>query len=179
MRATRDYIAQAIKAGAELASIDGLASRHGMKPTDMELTLWFKDVLAGIRHPMSLAVNQPITGYMPKASVIADVVNSHRQVVAINLSYGGDAFFLQLKDRLKRDVPIYVHLNGSLNKLMMGAGGVFGTEANIIPKTQRQYLEAFQRRKMGELAELGTQIVRFADLVSSGHRPYRGRSRWR
>jgi len=166
VRATRDYIAQAIKAGAELVSIYGLASRHGMKPTDMELTLWFKDVLAGIRHPMSLAVNQPITGYMPKASVIADVVNSHRQVVAINLSYGGDAFFLQLKDRLKRDVPIYVHLNGSLNKLMMGAGGVFGTEANIIPKTQRQYLEAFQRRKMGELAELSMQIVRFADLVS-------------
>jgi hypothetical protein len=40
-------------------------------------------------------------------------------------------------DRLKRDVPIYVHLNGSLNKLMMGAGGVFGTEANIIPKTPK------------------------------------------
>src|SRR6476620_3459295 len=55
VRATRDYIAQAIKAGAELVSIYGLASRHGMKPTDMELTLWFKDVLAGIRHPMSLA----------------------------------------------------------------------------------------------------------------------------
>lgn len=166
VRATREYIFQAINAGVELVSIYGIASRHGMKPTDIELTLYFKEVLAGIRHPMSLAVNQPITGYMPKASVIADVCNRHRQVMAINLSYGGDAFFMQLKDRLKRDIPIYVHLNGSVSKLMMGAGGVFGTEANIIPKTQRHYLEAFERRNFNQLARLTTHLVRFGDLVS-------------
>ena len=166
VRATREYVSQAIAAGVEMVSIYGLASRHGMKPTDMELTLYFKEVLAGIKHPMSLAVNLPITGYMPKASVIADVCNTHRQVEAINLSYGGDAFFMQLKDRLKRDIPIYVHFNGSLNKLMMGAGGVFGTEANIIPKTQRRYLEAFDRQNFAELGRLATHIVRFGDLVS-------------
>jgi dihydrodipicolinate synthase/N-acetylneuraminate lyase len=137
-----------------------------MKPTDLELTLYFREVLAGVRHPMSLAVNHPITGYMPKASVIADVCNEHPQVQAINLSYGGDAFFIQLKDRLKREIPIYVHLNGSLNKLMMGAAGVFGTEANILPKTQRQYLQAFERESFSELGQLGTHIVRFNDLVS-------------
>src|SRR6185295_4532359 len=165
VRATREYVAQAIKAGCEMVSIYGLASRHGMKPTDMELTLYFKEVLAGIKHPMSLAVNLPITGYMPKASVIADVCNSHRQVEAINLSYGGDAFFMQLKDRLKRDIPIYVHLNGSLSKIAMGAGGVYGTEANIIPKTQRRYLEAVERRNFNEIARLTTLIVRFGALV--------------
>src|SRR5436853_2501999 len=31
VRATREYISQAIKAGVELVSIYGLASRHGMK----------------------------------------------------------------------------------------------------------------------------------------------------
>lgn len=166
VRATREYVFQAIKAGAELVSIYGLASRHGMKPTDLELTLYFNEVLAGIKHPMSLAVNLPITGYMPKASIIADVCNRHRNVEAINLSYGGDAFFLQLKDRLKRDIPIYVHLNGSLNKLMMGAGGVFGTEANIIPKTQRRYVEAFEAKDFKALAGLTTNIVRFGDLLA-------------
>jgi dihydrodipicolinate synthase/N-acetylneuraminate lyase len=166
VRATREYISQAIDAGCELVSIYGLASRHGMKPTDLELGLYFKEVLAGIKHPMSIAVNQPITGYMPKASLIAEVCNRHRQVEAINLSYGGDAFFLQLKDRLKRDIPIYVHLNGSVSKLMMSARGVFGTEANIIPKTQRRYLEAFESRNFGEVARITTHIVRFADLVS-------------
>ena len=166
VKATREWIQHAIDAGAELVSIYGLASRHGMKPTDLELTLYFKEVLAGVRHPMSIAVNQPITGYMPKASVIADVCNAHAQVEAINLSYGGETFFIQLKDRLKRDIPIYVHLNGSLGKLMMGAGGVFGTEGNIIPKTQRRYVEAFERKNFAELGKLATHIVRFADLAS-------------
>jgi len=164
-RAMRELVFQAIEAGAELVSIYGIASRHGMKPTDLELSAYFDEVLEGIRHPMSLAVNLPITGYLPKASVIADVCNRHRQVEAINLSYGGDAFFLQLKDRLKRDIPIYVHLNGSLSKIAMGAGGVYGTEANIIPKTQRRYLEAVERRNFNEIARLTTLIVRFGALV--------------
>jgi dihydrodipicolinate synthase/N-acetylneuraminate lyase len=165
VRAMRELVFQAIDAGAELVSVYGIASRHGMKPTDTEQTAYFDEVLEGVRHPMSLAVNLPITGYLPKASVIADVCNRHRQVEAINLSYGGDAFFLQLKDRLKRDIPIYVHLNGSLSKLAMGAGGVFGTEANIIPRTQRRYLEAVERRNFGEFARLATHIVRFGALV--------------
>ncbi len=166
VRAMRELVFQAINAGAELVSIYGLASRHGMKPTNTELTLYFNEVLAGIKHPMSLAVNLPITGYMPKAAVIADVCNRHRQVEAINLSYGGDAFFLQLKDKLRRDIPIYVHLNGSVSKLMMGAGGVFGTEANIIPKTQRRFVEAFERKNFTEVARNTLHIARFGELTA-------------
>ena len=165
VRSMRELVFQAIEAGAELVSIYGIASRHGMTPTDAEQAAYFDEVLEGVRHPMSLAVNLPITGYMPKASVIADVCNRHRQVEAINLSYGGDAFFLQLTDRLKRDIPVYVHLNGSLGKLAMGAGGVFGTEANIIPKTQRRYLEAVESRNFREFARLTEHIVRFGALV--------------
>ncbi|MDB5927916.1 MAG: hypothetical protein JWN13_6852 [Betaproteobacteria bacterium] len=165
-RATREYIAQAIESGVDLVSIYGLSSRHGMKPTDHELRLYFKEVLSDIKHPVSLAVNQPIMGYMPKPAVIADVCNAHHQIVAINLSHGSDAFFLQLKDRLKRDIPIYVHLGGSLNKLTMGARGIFGTEANLIPKTQRSYLEAYESRDFEQLGRVYAQLVRFNDYVA-------------
>ena len=165
VRATREYISQAIEAGVDLVSIYGLASRHGMKPTDAELTLYFKEVLAGIKHPMSLAVNQPIMGYLPKPAVIADVCNAHHQVVAINLSHGGDGYFVELKDRLKREIPIYVHLSGSLNKLTMGAKGVFGTEANIIPKTQRSYLDAYDGRDFDKLGRVYAELTRFNNFV--------------
>jgi 4-hydroxy-tetrahydrodipicolinate synthase len=160
-RATREYIFQAIEAGVDLVSIYGLSTRHGMKPTDHELALYFKEVLADIRHPISLAVNQPIMGYMPKAEVIADVCNRYDQIVAINLSHGSDGVFLQLKDGLKRDVPIYVHLGGSLNKLTMGARGIFGTEANLIPRTQRSYLDAYEAKDFGQLGESYAQLTRF------------------
>jgi dihydrodipicolinate synthase/N-acetylneuraminate lyase len=165
VRATREYISQAIEAGVDLVSIYGLASRHGMKPTDLELALYFKEVLAGVKHPMSLAVNQPIMGYMPKPAVIADVCNKHHQIQAINLSHGSDGFFLQLKDRLKRDIPIYVHLGGSLNKLTMGARGIFGTEANLIPKTQRSYLDAYESRDFRKLGRVYADLTRFNEHV--------------
>ena len=164
-RATRQYIRQAIECGVDLASIYGLSMRHGMKPTDYELRLYFKEVLSDLKHPISLAVNQPIMGYMPKPALIADVCNEHPQVVAINLSHGSDGFFVQLKDRLKRDMPIYVHLGGSLNKLTMGARGIFGTEANLIPKTQSAYLDAYERRDFDELGRVYAQLVRFNDYV--------------
>jgi dihydrodipicolinate synthase/N-acetylneuraminate lyase len=114
---------------------------------------------------MSLAVNQPIMGYMPKAAVIAEVCNRHRQIEAINLSHGSDAFFLEVKDRLKRDIPIYVHLAGSLNKLTMGAAGVFGTEANLIPKTQKSYLDAYEAKSFAKLGSVYAQLTRFNNHV--------------
>lgn len=164
-RATRDYIAQAIECGVESLSIYGLASRHGMKPTDAELTHYFDAVLKGIKIPVSLAVNPPIMGYMPKASLIADVCNRHRQVNSVNLSHASDSYFLQFRDSLKRDIPIYVHLGGSLNKFTMGAKGVFGTEANIIPKTQRAYLDAYEAQDLAKLGRTYAQLTRYNDFV--------------
>ena len=38
-------------------------------PLDHELSLYYKAVSAGVR-PVSLAVNQPIMGYMPKAKLM-------------------------------------------------------------------------------------------------------------
>ena len=43
-------------------------------PLDHELSLYYKAVSAGVR-PVSLAVNQPIMGYMPKAKLMAEVCN--------------------------------------------------------------------------------------------------------
>jgi len=161
VRLTRDYIYQAIKAGVDMVSIYGLASRHGMKPTDEELALYFREVLAGIKHPISLAVHANIMGYMPKPAVVADACNRHYQVVALNLSHGSDGYFVQLKERLKRDIPIYVHFNGSLNKLTMGARGIFGTEANIIPKTQRGYIDAYKNRNFVQMGRFYEDVTRF------------------
>ena len=165
-RLTREYIYQAIEAGVDMVSVYGLASRHGMRPTDMELTLYFKEVLAGVKHPMSLAVNAHIMGYTPKAEVMAEVCNRHPNIVAFNLSHGGDGYFLRLKEHLKRDVAIYVHCNGSLNKLTMGAKGVFGTEANIIPRTQRSYIDAYESRDFAKLCQLYAHIVRYTNHIS-------------
>jgi len=166
VRLTREYLHQAMEAGVDMVSMYGLASRHGMRPTDLELTLYFKEALAGIKYPISLAVNPPIMGYMPKPEVMADVCNRHSQVVSINLSHTSDGYFVKFKEHLRRDIAIYVHCNGSLNKLTMGAHGVFGTEANVIPMTQRSYLDAYQSRNFAKLGRLYADITRFNNFAA-------------
>ena len=165
VRATREYMTQAIAAGVDFVSIYGLASRHGMRPTDAELTLYFREVLAGVKYPVSLAVNQPIMGYQPKPAVMADACNRHPQVVAVNLSHTSDRYFVQFMDRLERDIPVYVHLDGSLNKITMGARGIFGTEANVIPRTQRRYLDACEAQNFAQIGRTYRELIRFNEFV--------------
>ena len=171
VRLTREYVFQAIESGVDMVSIYGLASRHGMRPTDMELALYFKEVLAGVKHPISVGVNAHAMGYTPKPEVMADVCNRHRQVVALNLSHGADGYFVKFKEHLKRDLDIYVHCNGSLNKLTMGAKGVFGLEANIIPKTQRSYLDAYESKNFAKMGRYYADILRFGNFTSQWYPP--------
>jgi len=110
-------------------------------------------------------------GYTPKAEVMADVCNRHPQIVAINLSHGADGYFVRLQEQLKRDVAIYVHCSGSLNKITMGAKGVFGLEANIVPKTQRGYLDAIESRNFSRMGRLYADLQRYANFTARWYPP--------
>jgi 4-hydroxy-tetrahydrodipicolinate synthase len=162
VKATRDYVLQAIETGVDMVSIYAFTGKHGMKPTDKELNLYLDEVLDGIDFPISLAVNPPIQGHTPKPALIAAACNRHPQVAALNLSHSTDAYYLQVQDGLRREVPSYVHFPASLNKLTLGAKGIFGTEANILPKTQKAYLDAFEARDFAALARTYADVMHFA-----------------
>ena len=105
-----------------------------------------------------------------------------------------DAYFVELKDALKRNVEIYVPYNSSIDMLALGATGLLGAEANIIPKTFRRYLDLYQswrhhgreqslrgpaalQRLRGQVAERGSSLDQdgYEDSEVSG----RGRRRAR
>jgi dihydrodipicolinate synthase/N-acetylneuraminate lyase len=90
-------------------------------------------------------------------------------VVSVNLSGQGDTYFIELKDRLRRDVDIYVPFAGSLNTLGMGAAGLLGAEANIIPKTHRLYIDLYEAGKTEELARVYADVRRFGKYVARYH----------
>lgn len=161
VRETRAYTKLAIDCGMELVSIYPIPSRHGMKPTDLEMIAFFDEVLADINHPIIIGVN-PVLGHQPSAAAVAAICKKHRQIIAINLSSQNDTYFVDLKDRISHEIKYYVHPDGSLNKLTLGAHGIFGTEANIIPKTFRQYYDLYQARKFDEIGEVYAHITRFS-----------------
>jgi len=158
----------AIGAGIDVVNLYGPAGLHGYKPTDLELTTFFDDILAEITHPVVLAPN-PLQGYTPSAKVIADVTNRHAQVMGVNLiGLKGDGYFLELLDLLDRDVELNVALPGSLQSVVMGATGIISNLANIVPKTVRRYVDLLEAGDYAEMGEVYRGLQRFARYVEGG-----------
>jgi len=152
-----DYSRLAIEARVDIVNLYGPASMHGYRPNDEELTAYFDEVLTAIKHPVTLAPN-PIQGYSIKPRLIADLCNRYRHVESVTLNgLDGDAYFIDLKDALKRDVGMNVPLSGSLHTLGLGATGLSVNQCNFIPRTCRQYVDAYER---GDLADATRVIVR-------------------
>ena len=169
VRETREHNAVAIAAGMELISIYAITSRHAFKPTDAELIAFFDDVLADVKTPVAVAINPPVMAHTPKPEVVAAICNKHRQVTAINLSECTDSYLIQIRDRLTRDVDIFSQVNGSLNKFTLGSKGIYGTDANLIPKAFRRYANAYDAGDFAELGRAYGDIKHFTDYVKKWH----------
>jgi len=168
-----DFSRLAIEAGVDIVNLYGPAALHGYRPTDAELTAYFDDVLAAIKHPVTLAPN-PIMGYTPGAGLIADLCSRHPQVESVTLNgLDGDAYFIDLKDRLTRDVGINVPLAGSLHTFGLGATGLSCNQTNFIPKTVRQYIDSYERGDLPAAHQIYADLHRFTRFVEQ----WRG-TRW-
>ena len=166
--ATVEHAKLAIEAGVEVVNIYGPASWHGFRPTDAEFRAYYDEVLKIVKHPVALAPN-PVIGYTPRPALIAGICDRYAQIVAVNLSGVGDAYFIELKDALKRDAAIYVPFPGSLHTLTLGATGLLGAEANIVPKTFRRYLDLYERGDLDALGRVYADLQRFSRYVARWH----------
>jgi 4-hydroxy-tetrahydrodipicolinate synthase len=149
----------AVEAGIEVVHMYTLAGWHGMKPTPDELDRYFDDVLDKIQHPVAIAVNHTM-GYIPTAAQIAAIARRHQQIVAVKLTGVQDTYLIDVKALIDRPMSYYVQPQGSLNALLLGADGIFGSEGNVIPKTYRSYLDHYLS---GDTAALGRA---YSDLRS-------------
>jgi dihydrodipicolinate synthase/N-acetylneuraminate lyase len=73
---------------------------------------------------------------------------------------------LRIQADLNRPVRFYAPISGSLNALALGAHGLLGAEANILPETHALYVSHCGK---GVTAALGLEyrsIKRFTQLVS-------------
>ena len=165
VRETLHHINLAIKGGVEIVNIYGPEGRHSYRPTDDEFRGFFDELLPQVKHPVSLAPNTTI-GYAPNAAMIAGVCHKYSQVAAVHLVSQNDDYYIELKDRLKRDVALYAPLNGSLDMLLLGASRVIGGELNMLPRTFRRYMDLYESGKVVEAARVYADLKRFLRYVS-------------
>ena len=167
------YSRLAIESGVDIVNLYGPASMHGYRPTDGELTAYFEEVLTAIKHPVTLAPN-PIQGYPIKPKLLADLCNRFPQVESVTLNgLDGDAYFIDLKDALTRDVGMNVPLSGSLHTLGLGATGLSVNQVNFIPKTCRHYVDAYEGGDLAAANQIYADLHRFTRFVEQ----WRG-ARW-
>ncbi|HEY4202765.1 MAG TPA: dihydrodipicolinate synthase family protein [Devosiaceae bacterium] len=166
---TLEHSLLAAEAGVEVVNLYGPSSWHGYKPTDDELLAFFDEVLKDFNHPAAIAPN-PVIGYTPSPAIVAKIVKQHPQIVAINLAGLGDNYFIELQRALTRDVAIYVPYGSSIETLTMGAAGLLGAEANIIPKTYRLYLDHVANGDFAAATEAYADLHRVTDYTKPWHR---------
>jgi 4-hydroxy-tetrahydrodipicolinate synthase len=166
VRESLHHINLAIESGVELVNIYGPAGWHSYRPTDDEFRAFFDELLPQVKHPVSLAPNTTI-GYAPNPAMIAGLCHKYSQVAAVHLVSQTDDYFIELKDRLKRDIPLYAPFEGSLGMLLMGAAGVIGGEQNMLPKTFRCYIDHFESGKIVEAAQVYADLKRFMRYITT------------
>ena len=158
------HINLAVEAGVDVVNVYGPPGWHSFRATDAEYVAFHDAVLPAIRIPVALSPN-PALGYAPGPAVIADLCRRYPQVVAVNLVFQPDEYFIELKNRLTRDVPLYVHLTGSIGLLLLGAAGIVGGSFDMIPKTSRRYIDLYNSRQFEEAARVYADMKRFIEYV--------------
>ena len=162
--ATIEQARIAIACGAEALHLYTLEGRHGYKPTDPELIGYFDDVLTAVQHPCVIAVN-PTMGYIPRASVIAEIVRRHEQIIGVRLSSQKEIYMINLQDTIKRPMQYHWQLgSGALDPFSLGAT-LFAAEANILPKTFRAFIDHAEAGRYVEAATTLAHIRRFNQLI--------------
>jgi dihydrodipicolinate synthase/N-acetylneuraminate lyase len=160
----REQVVIAKEAGIESVHLYHLAGWHGMKPTDAELNAYFDDVLDGIDHPITIAVNATM-GYLPPASLIAGVCNRHRQVEAVKLTGTAPNYLIDLRRLIDREVGYHLNVSTALSALGLGTTALFGSEANVIPRTFRDFVETFAGGSAGEIGAALPALLAFDQYV--------------
>jgi 4-hydroxy-tetrahydrodipicolinate synthase len=168
---TIEHAQLAAAAGVDLINIYGPASRHGYRATAAETTAYFEAVLGVIKYPVAIAPNVMVP--TPEAALMADIANRFPQVSAVMAQGQDDNYFLTLKNLIKRDIPINVQF-GHFHSILLGAAAVITNQASILPRTYRQYVDAFNRRDFETLGRVYADIMRFDGYVSK----IQGTPRW-
>lgn len=177
-RQTIEHSRLAAECGCEVVNIYALAGLHAMRPTEYELKAYYDEVLSALKFPVALAA-QPLVGYSVRAEFLADIVDRYPQVVAVNLTGVNDGYFLRLRDALHRDIGpdlgLYVPITGAAYTLGLGATGLLGTEANIVPKSYRRFIDGYEAKDFAAMAAAYGDIQRFLNYVSKWNP---GPTRW-
>ncbi|HTJ98836.1 MAG TPA: dihydrodipicolinate synthase family protein [Bordetella sp.] len=164
VRETFEHVQLAVEAGVEIVNVYGPAAWHGYQPTPEEFFAFFDELLPKVKAPVAFSPNAGL-GRAPTAAMLARLCEKHPQIIVLNLLTQTDEYFVELQDRLTREVQLNVPFMGSMETMLLGATAVIGAEMNMLPKTHRRYMDLFTDGRHAEAAQVYADIARFNRYV--------------
>lgn len=162
---TRKQVDIAVRAGVDVLNIYQLEGRHGLKPTDRELQVYFDDVLADLGKPVALTLSAT-SGYLAKPEIVLDICRRHDRIGSIILMRATEAYLIELRRLMGDRLPIHVEFDtASLTGLALGVSGLCSSESNILPATTRKFLDLYEQRDLAALGQVYADMKRFRDYV--------------
>jgi 4-hydroxy-tetrahydrodipicolinate synthase len=164
VRETLEHVQWAVDAGVEVVNVYGPAAWHGYRPSEEEFFAFFDELLPAVKAPVAFSPNASL-GRAPTPAMLAMLCEKHPQIVVLNLLTQTDEYFIEVQDRLTRQVQLNVPFMGSMETLLLGATAVIGAEMNMIPATHRRYMDLFRAGRYAEAAQVYAGIARFNRYV--------------
>ena len=106
---------------------------------------------------------------------MAEVIHKYPQVTLVNLNSGGEEYLVNLKALVKREIQYNMPLGGILSCFDLGASGLTCPQANVTPRSYREFVDHYERKEFDKMAPIHAGLVRFKKLSERWHP---GNVRW-
>jgi 4-hydroxy-tetrahydrodipicolinate synthase len=155
----------AVAAGVDCVQLYAVDGGHGMRPTEAEQELYYRQLLDEIDHPVAISVH-PYQDYLTPVPLLTRLARDYPQLVAINVMVRPYNYFVELKDALPARIDFYCVGYDLVQGLSLGAAGCLSAEPNLAPVTFRSIID---RARAGDLDGAGAaqaDIIRLGNIVT-------------
>jgi 4-hydroxy-tetrahydrodipicolinate synthase len=151
---------EAVMAGVDIVQFYSFLPPLGMLPSEREQEEYWREVLQATDFPTAISFN-PQIGYPTSTAFIVRLCMRYEQICEVNFPPN----FLALRDAL----PSTVRINGALDLVPLGSGGIQLAENNIIPNLCRSIIDGYREGDLRKLREASQSFQRFRDTVRQWH----------
>jgi 4-hydroxy-tetrahydrodipicolinate synthase len=172
------FIRAAERAKVDAAQIFSLEIGHAIKPTTIELDLYYSSIIETTSMPIYLSSHYA-SGYVLPIDLVETLVNRFPNIVGI--AYGGTetTYLAELIARVGDRIE--VHCAGpanAVNSLALGGNGFMGGEGNFSPEMVIAVIKAWEakdmdavRKSFGTLMAFARIYVRYGGHAARGLKP--------
>lgn len=143
-----------------------------IRPTQEELTGFYRDVLETVTTPVILTNQMVMVGYEVPVELFAALVAQYPNVIGINTVQPDFPYLVRLVDAVGAKVAVRVgHIGQLVTALALGARGAVCFEPNVAPRLCASVVSSYRRGDYGEALQGFSRVMRLNAVLMKYQNP--------